>query len=233
MPLVSPLSRLALACLVAAAAQGASATTVDWTTWTSQASNTVNGTLMVGSTPVGVTYSGAYFFAQLNGVGIDYYSPTAPYLSSTVSNAPVTDIIALGAGGTSVITFSQAVVNPLIALVSWNGANVTFGGGADTQTYNLQYLSSGCGYWGCGSYASPTANSFVGSGELHGVIELLGTYSSISFTDSVDEYWHGLTVGVEGGLANPVPEPRSDALTLAGLLAVGAGLRRRLGARAR
>ena len=148
-------------------------------------------------------------------------------MSAQVSNAPsASDIIALSDAGTFTITFSAPVVNPLIGLVSWNGANVTFGGGADHQTYDVQYLSSGCGYWGCGTYGSPTSTSFTGVGELHGVVELRGTYSSITFSDSVTENWHGLTVGFEG-VATSVPEPGNLPLMMAGLAAVGITIRRR------
>jgi hypothetical protein len=215
--------------LGALAVAAAHAAPVDWTSWTSKTSNTVSGSVVDGSTSVDVTYSGAqYSFAQINGIGTDYWAPTTPYISATVSNAPTpVDLVALNAAGTSTITFSTAVVNPLIALVSWNGANVTFGGGSDTQTYNIQYLSSGCGYWGCGSFTSPTSNSFIGTGELHGVIELLGTYTSISFTDTVAENWHGLTVGFEGVAVTAVPEPNVAWLMLAGLPIFAALARRR------
>jgi len=204
---------LALILTGVVAEQCAWAGTVNWTYWTSQAPNTVSGSLMVGSTPVGVTYSGSYSFAQLNNNGTNFWVPAAPYLSSTVSNAPFgTGIITLNSAGTSTITFSTPVVNPLIALVSWNGANVMFGGGGDTQPYNIQYLSSGCGYWGCGSFSNTTPSSFSGSGELHGVIELVGTYQTITFTDTVSEYWHGLTVGVAGGLGH-ISEPAPATVT--------------------
>jgi hypothetical protein len=220
----------ALAVFAALAVQGASAATVSWADWTSDDSTTVSGSLTVDGSPVSVTYSGAqYAFAQLNGAGTNYWSPTVPYLSSAVSNAPGTpDIVSLSAAGTSVITFSAPVVNPLIALVSWNGANVTFGGGADSQVYDIDYLSSGCGFFGCGSYGSPTSNSFVGVGELHGVIELVGTYSTITFTDSTNEFWHGLTVGAFATSA-PVPEPGGIGMMLLGLGVVGALVRRRKG----
>ncbi len=214
---------LALATISVLATQNVWAGTADWASWTGTTSNTASGSLMVGATSVGVTYSGAqYAFAQTNNTGFNYWQhPATPYISATVSNAPATsDIIGLSAPGTSTITFSSAVVNPVIALVSWNGANVTFGGGADTQTYNIQYLSSGCGYWGCGSYGSPTSNSFTGNGELHGVIELVGTYQTITFTDTTPENWHGLTVGVTGGVS-PVPEPSEYALMMAGLGLMG------------
>jgi len=212
-------ARTGLAALISStlAVAAAQAATVNWTDWTSKTSNTVSGSVIADSTSIGVTYGGVqYSFAQINGVGTDFWSPTTPYLSPTVSNSPTpVDIVALSAAGTSTITFSQAVVNPLIALVSWNGAKVTFGGGADSQTYNIQYLSSGHGYWGTGSFGSPTSNSFTGVGELHGVIELVGTYKTISFTDTTPEGWHGLTVGFESVAA--VPEPSVAWLMLAGL----------------
>jgi len=229
------LAKAALTCAGALAmASPSGAATVDWADWTAASAGTASGTVQDGSTSVGVTYGGvAYSFAQVNNAGTNYFLPTTPYLSPEVSNAPATsDIIALSASGTSTITFSQAVVNPLIALVSWNGAHVTFGGGTDSQTYDIQYLSSGCGFWGCGSFANPTATSFDGSGELHGVIELLGTYTSISFTDTTPENWHGFTVGFER-VASTVPEAGESTLLLAGLLVVGAGLRRKLGAHRR
>lgn len=223
-----PLFRaLALAAL-AGAGPLAHAATVDWANWTSATATTVTGNAVAGASTVGITFDGSYGFTQLNDTGFNYWqSPSTPYISAEVSNAPAnSDIIALSNAGTFTITFSAPVVNPLIGLVSWNGANVTFGGGTDTQTYDIQYLSSGHGYWGTGSYGSPTPTSFTGVGELHGVIELKGTYSSVSFTDTTPEYWHGLTVGFES-LAPAVPEPGDLPLLLAGLGVLGLVQRRR------
>jgi hypothetical protein len=226
--MIKNLSRSLALAAVASASLPSIAATVDWTNWTSAGTQTVAGSAVDGGSTVGVTFSGDYAFAQINNTGVDYWLPAVPYISSAVSNAPASpDIVGLSAAGTFTITFSQPVVNPLIALVSWNGANVTFGGGADQQAYDIQYLSSGCGYWGCGSFGSPTSTSFTGNGELHGVIELQGTYSSITFSDSVAEYWHGLTVGFESIASAPVPEPGNLALMLAGLGTLGIALRRR------
>ena len=210
-------TQLLAAAIAMIAAQAAQADTVFWTDWTSKGPGVVSGTLSDGATSVGVTFTGAYSFAQTSG-GTNYWAPNTPYLSATVSNAPpASDIVALNAGGTKTITFSQTVHNPLIALVSWNGNHVSFAPGS-----NLKYLSSGHGYWGTGSFSSKTSTSFVGLGELHGVIMLEGDFTSISFTDT-SENWHGLTVGVVG----VVPEPETYAMMLAGLGALGAVARRR------
>src|SRR3546814_5773478 len=63
---------------------------------------------------------GPYGFAQTSS-GTNYWieNNPAPYASGSVDNAPpTTDIIALGAGGLKTITFSQAVTDPYLALVS-------------------------------------------------------------------------------------------------------------------
>ena len=122
---------------------------------------------------------------------------------------------------------NMITINANNVVLDLNDHRITgFGGGADTQSYNIKYLSSGCGYWGCGTYGSPTSNSFTGNGELHGVIELLGTYQTVTFTDTTPEFWHGLTVGVTG-LAAPVPEPETYAMMLAGLGLMGFMVRRK------
>lgn len=196
------------------------AVTVSWTDWTTSTDSfSASGDLLVGSTSVGVGYSatGAHSFVT-TGAGTNFWTGSA-YTNGTVDNAPpASDIVALSTGGTVTITFSQTVVDPYIGLVSWNGNTVDFG-------VPIVIDSFGPGYWGSGTpILNGTSTGFFGSGEVHGVIRLPGSFDSITFTH-VSEGWHGFTVGVAG--IAPVPEPETYAMLLAGLGLLGFAARRK------
>lgn len=206
--------------LTLAGASGAQAQ-VAWTDWSSTGPNAVFGSLISGSNTVNVSFSGPYAFAQ-TGCGTDYWAVSS--FPSTFSVAPGDaptgcDIIALNAGGLKTINFSQAVVNPLIALVSWNSQpSVVFNA-------PLQVVSQGCGYWGCGNITT-NGNTLSASGEAHGTIRLLGTFTQVSFTDA-GENWHGISVGAEAVAVTATPEPATLVLMGSGLLGVFGIVRRR------
>jgi hypothetical protein len=143
-------------------------------------------------------------------MGTDYYSSwQSVYTSSTVSNSPTNvDVIALSEAYsyTDTITFSKAVINPIIDIVSLGEAPIKA-----TVSYNFSatptILSQGPAYWpgGCTTCLSVTGNTLNGL-EGDGTVEFVGTFSSISWTTTGGEYWNGFTVGVLGeSLATPEP----------------------------
>ena len=209
--------------------QSANALVIDWVDWTSTGINTVNGTLASGS--VAVTYTGPFMGATQTGTGTNYWfeGNPKPYTNNAIiDNAPTAaEQIGLNIAGQKIIVFSQAVLNPVFAFNSWNGNNqsLTFANGIVSTV-----LSTGRGYWGQGT-VSDTGTGFASTGgEPHGVLQLTGSFTSITFTDTQNEFWHGFTMGIEG-LAPPpstaVPEPGTLALFGLGLLGLGFARRRK------
>lgn len=201
------------------AAQASTAWT-DWTaatTLTASADNTVSGSLALGGAPVTVTYRGATDGVELSGAAWwDVVGTPDPYAVTGAPNQH--DIIRLVGGDASVyrITFSAAVVDPVIALLS-----------VGDRTHQVRYvfdqthtvLSSGAGWWGGCDTCLVAADHTVSGLEGHGVIQFKGRYTELSWTAPDAEYWQGLTVGAATVAA--VPEPSSTTLLMCGLMVGG------------
>lgn len=203
-------------------AQSASAVVVDWTDW--QTVSAEPDTVVGSINGVTVTYTGDYAFVQ-TGVGTNYWTENgspAPYTeSSVVDNAPTaSEMIALNYAASNVITFSEAILNPVMAIVSMGQPNLAVSYDFDTD---FTVLSSGVGYWSYangglpGTYIEDDAQDILTGYEFHGVIQFNGLISQISWT-STSENWHGITVGAPTA---SVPEPASLALLGLGLAGFG------------
>lgn len=198
---------------------------VIWADWQSATSTTVTGSLAT-STPISITFSSPSGFGFVEtGSGGNYWTEpnpaSRPYTGGVVTNGPPSpDLIALNAAGQKTINFGQAISGLYLAIISWNGNAAQF-------DQPFQVISSGQGYWGSGTITLGPNNTFVGTGEPHGILYFPGTFSSLTFTDTSNEYWHGLTIGV-AGLAPVVPETSTSAMMLAGLaMTVASASRRR------
>lgn len=211
------LGHLLLGSALALAVPQTATAAITWTDWQQTGANTVFGT--VGG--VNVTYSGTYGFAQTNG-GTDFWNTcNNACWDSTVAPPTGSDIIALNLAGTKTITFSSAVNDVYIALMSWQGqGSVVF-----DRAFTQEGWVRGCGYWGCGLLTNTTPVSFTSNNEAHGILKFAGPVTSLTFTESTNEFWHGIQVGV--GPTGAVPEPSTWAMLILGFGAVGGAMRQR------
>ena len=205
-----------------ASVNAATPPTIYWTDWDTgdfSSGFVGHGTIITPTSTVDVTYTnpqGIAFF-QPSG-GIDYYqkngggriTATSPYTSFGVANIPTgTDIVALRFAGSQTLTFSVEIANLVFSYVSLNGNG--YGFDQDFEILSFGHPSDGndCGYWGCGtSFKSivPLAGGgfeyqLLGSGEPHGTIRFLGSFSTLTWRSLSNEYWNGFTVGVQGTAA--------------------------------
>ncbi len=191
---------------------------VIWVDWQTILQNgDVEGTATVQGGTVTVTYSGERQFVQTS-CGTNYWNPSIPYISATVPNAPPDcDIIALSQATSKTLTFSEPVANIFFAVVSLNGNGYRF-------DRDFDILSFGLGYWGNGTLTKqvnlPTYD-LIGSGEPHGVIQLLGNFTDVSWTSLSNENWNGFTIGFEETVANL---DYSVGGTVSGLTGIGLAL---------
>lgn len=176
---------------------------------------------LTGTTVVGATTTVAGF---LGAVPITITAPLAPnsvltgipgelnyfvnnpltYTSSVVTNIPATaDLVKLHNAGLVTVTFAAPVVDPVIAIVSMGGAPVV---NWDFGVHPINILSSGPGPFGTGLPLSKVGSVLSGR-ESNGVVQILGTITSFSFTVVTAENWGGFTVGIPTAVAPPPPVP--------------------------
>lgn len=222
----------AVASMFAAPVAGAQA--IYWTSFTGATAGTPGsavGTITTPSGAVGLSYTGeVQSGSQTNNSGQNFFQPVTTFNGGTGNAPPRSDFIQLYGGNTltNTITFSTPVNNVFFAVLSLGQS-----GNPVQYVFNTPFsiVSQGPSnaYGGCSTCLSNTGNVLTGT-EGDGTLLFSGTISSISFTISGNEVYHGFTVGV-GGIANQstVPEPSSVALLgtgLVGLVPVARKLRK-------
>lgn len=227
---MSILPRLSLATLALAAALPASATAFIWTDWyAANSAGGFNGRLATGSGEVAVQYQGRYTSAQINHSGTNIWQPTATYTGAEVDVAPHSDLIGI-TGGSGAITqrllFSQAVVDPVLAIVSLGRSTLT--AYFDFGDLDFDIISSGFGAFGgnASTLVELPGNVLAGT-EGNGLIRFHGTFSELSWQVPVAESWAGITVGALGIAAQPVSVAEPGSLLLTALGIAGAARLRR------
>jgi hypothetical protein len=222
-----PVAAFLVASALSIVAAPVSAATI-WTDWTSATIGNPGSALGTVS-GVTVRYAG-----EVNGNtvtnGTDlFWNPSTTYVGGTSTTSPdtVRDGIALNGSftGTNTITFSSAVVNPLIAIWSLGqgGAPASFIFSL-TPTFEVGGANANFG----GSAITVSGNTVSGQ-EGNGVVQFTGTFSSISWTDTPENFYE-FTVGINGvaGPTASVPEPLSVSLIALGLLGLGAMRRKQV-----
>jgi hypothetical protein len=216
---------MAVACGALGAAMPVGAGPIDWANWSGVVTSpTSAGSALATFADLGITAS---YTGELQSFVPNYpsYTPVPTFSGGTVSNTPATaDGIVQIFGGpntaTHTITFSQAVLNPVLAIWSLGQPSVlaqfVFG-----QSFTIQSGGPNAEYGG----ATITAvGNTVSGNEGNGVIQFNGSVTSITWTNPLFENWYGFTVGAP---VAAIPEPETYALMLAGLALLGARARRR------
>jgi hypothetical protein len=208
-------------CLLSPASLQAATIWTNWTTATTGGPGSATGT----NGSVTVTYSGELDGAITNG-GSSVWAPNSSFTGGTVTTSPsvVGDELALNGSytGTNTISFSSPVTDPLIAIWSLGqpGLSASFNFIGITPTLEAGGPNSQYG----GSSITVLANSVFGN-EGNGVVQFTGTFSSLSWTNTFENYY-SFTVGVNGS-DTPAPVPEPMTMTLVGSGVVGMLLRRR------
>jgi hypothetical protein len=189
---------------------------VTWTNWTSGTPSTVTGSASGTMGADTVTYTGE--MECLNCFASNW-SP-----ASTWANIPPPDnsgIQLFGSfGATDVVSFSSPVKDPVLAIVSLGQSGITASFNF-TASEAFTLLGGGpSSTWG-GSALTRSGQTVDGA-EGNGLVQFLGTYSSITWTNPVYEDYYAVTVGT-----SPIPEPSTWAMMLLGFVGLGyAGYRR-------
>jgi hypothetical protein len=209
-------------------ATSAKADVIDWTQWIGATPGTPGSAAgLLSDGPV--TYAGE---VQQLVANYPSWTPTSSYTGGTIGNAPPQSggIIQMFGGandtGIDTITFNAPVVDPVMAIWSLGQGSIDAQFDFINEPFTIEAGGPSAEYGG--QSITSTGDTVFGM-EGNGVIQFIGTYSSISWTNPVYEDWYGFTVGTD---ISAVPEPATWAMFLLGFGAIGWTLRSRRNASA-
>jgi hypothetical protein len=210
----------------------AHADTFVWATWNtatpgnSAATGGIATATMPGFT---ITYTGQ--LSQLNGG--PSWNPLSTWIGGVVSNGPpvnATSVHMEGGpnSGIETITFSGPVANPVLAIWSLGqgGIQTSFDFNS-SEPFTIAGGGPNAEYGGSGLVINSAGTGVTGN-EGNGLIELLGVYTSFTFTTPVFENYYDFTIGEDqtvtstlgGGGSTVTPEPTTLSLLGTGLTAL-------------
>jgi hypothetical protein len=196
----------------------AHADTIAWTNWTSGTSGSpgsASGSI-AGGPGITVTYSG-----QTSGVLIDYpsWNPVSSFTGGTIGNGPAASDNSIqiegGTNLTETITFTSAIVDPVLAI--WSLGEVgdpTSFDFTSGEPFTIEAGGPSAEYGG--SSITQSGNDVLGS-EGNGVIQFSGTYSQLTFTTPLYENYYTFTVGDDTTATATAVTPEPSTLSLLGI----------------
>jgi len=198
---------------------------IAWTSWNISSSNPPVGTIVLNQQSIGVVFNGSPGSPSPGSFILGGFAPTNSFVGGSISNLPPNSNSIKLFGGTQqkqTINFSQAVVDPVIAIWSLGTPSSAAQFVFDQSAFSIEACGSNITFGG--ACISKSGNTVSGR-EGNGVIQFDGTYSSLSWINPISENYYAFTVGATSIPPQPptpvsVPEPSN----ILGLGLVGLGL---------